>query len=314
MTVVLLGDANVDLLIRLPDHAPGGSAKPVLTPPELHGGGTTANTAVALARLGIPAAFVGTVGDDGYGRFVRSDLAGEGVDVASLRLVPDGFTTTVFAVIHPGGERTIYVWPPNRGADNLLRPEDLDPARIAGAAWLHTSGVVLRASPVCEAALRAMQIAREAGVPVSIDLNLRLELWGWGGTIRALVERAVALADVVFGSGEEEIIPLTGAASVEAAARALSDGTRTVVARLGAAGALAVSPGQIVRVPAFSVPVIDTLGAGDAFNGGFIAARVEGRDLETAVRWGCAVSALKIGRAGARGLPRRDEVERLLAR
>ncbi len=310
--VIALGDANVDMVIRLPERT--ADSLPTLTPPALFGGGSVANVSVALARLGVSTAFVGTVGDDGYGRFVQHDLAREGVDTRYLLPVRDAFTTMVIAMIEPNGERLVVAWPTQGGAHIHLRPDDISPQAIENAAWLHTSGMVLRDSPVREAVLHAMELARAAGVPVSLDLNLRLELWGWHDHIRETVTRAIALADVVFGSAAEEIVPLAQSDTVEAAALALTGGQRTVVARLGAEGALAVTPaGDSMRVPSFSTPIVDTLGAGDAFDGGFIAARLAGHDTGEATRWGNAVAALKIARKGARGLPTRTDVERVLA-
>ena len=308
--VLTLGDVNVDMVIRLPERIPG--KMPQLTPPTLFGGGSVGNVAVALARLGVPVAFVGTVGDDGFGRFAREDLASEGVDVTYLRPV-DAFTTTVFALIEPDGERLVTAWPPENAAHTFLRPQDVEAVDFSRAAWLHTSGMVMRASPVREAALHAMALARRAGVPVSLDLNLRLELWGWGDDIRATITRAVALADVVFGSAAEEIAPLAEVDDHEAAARALAEGTRTVIARLGAGGALVVTPqGEAAHVAGFPTPVVDTLGAGDAFNGGFIAARLAGQDVFAAARWGNATAAWKIAHHGARGLPERQDVARVV--
>jgi sugar/nucleoside kinase (ribokinase family) len=308
--VIVVGDANVDLVIRLPER------KTDMTPsvPQLFGGGSAANTAVALARLGVRTAFAGAVGDDGYGRYVRDDLKNEGIDIAGLCTISDAFTPMVIAMIDPDGERHIVVWPPERGADNRLKPDHIDHRQIAGAAWLHTSGMCLRASPVREAVLHAMQIASEACVPVSLDLNLRLELWGWRDNIRETIERAIALADVVFGSAEEEIVPVARVASVEAAAHIISGGERIVVARRSRDGALAASPGGTQHAPAFAVTRVDLLGAGDAFDGGFIAARLAGHTIAESLRWGNAVAALKITRSGARGLPSRAEVEALLAR
>lgn len=306
--IVMLGDANVDLVIRLPQY--GGLQS--LSEPALYGGGTVANSTVAAARLGVPVAFVGMVGDDGYGRFIQDDLAGEGVDTRGLRVGVRTLTPMVIAVIDGRGERTIFVWPPTGSAHTHLRPEDIDPAVIRRAAWLHTSGLCLRAAPEREAVLHGMRLAREAGVPVSIDLNLRLELWGWGDNIRETIGEAMELADVVMGSGIEEIVPLAQIESVEAAARILSDNKRIVIARLGIEGALVVSPSGAVRVPSFPAQVVDTLGAGDAFNGGFIAARVLGHGVHEAVRWGNGVAALKITRSGARGVPTRTELDCLL--
>jgi fructokinase/2-dehydro-3-deoxygluconokinase len=258
--------------------------------------------------------FIGSVGDDGFGRWLADDFAREGVDTRGLITVRDAFTPMVIALIEPDGERLVVVWPPERGADLRLRPRDVDPDWMAGAAWLHTTGMCLRASPVRDAVLAGMALAREAGATVSLDLNLRAELWGLDDETRETLERAIHLADVVLGSGPEEIVPLAGLEQVEDAARAICDGRRVVVARLGADGALAAGPpsDRICHAPAFPTTVVDTLGAGDAFDAGFIAARLAGCDVGEALRWGNAAAALKIGRAGARGSPAWAELEGLL--
>jgi sugar/nucleoside kinase (ribokinase family) len=323
--VVVLGDANVDMVIRLPDRA-RGAIDLAGSEPRLYGGGSAANVAVGLARLGVAVTFIGSVGDDGFGRWLADDFAREGVDTRGLITVRDAFTPMVMALIEPDGERLVVVWPPERGADLRLRPEDVDPDWMAGAAWLHTTGMCLRASPVREAVLGGMALAREAGATVSLDLNLRVELWGLDGETRETLERAISLSDVVLGSGPEEIVPLAGLdrgqdaarrpsplRGSQDAARAMSAGRRTVVARLGADGALAAAPsGEICHAPAFPTTVVDTLGAGDAFDAGFIAARLAGCDLREALRWGNAVAALKIARPGARGTPVWAEVEGVL--
>jgi sugar/nucleoside kinase (ribokinase family) len=158
-----------------------------------------------------------------------------------------------------------------------------------------------------------MALARAAAIPVSIDLNLRAGIVD--GTLspeyaRALWD-AVTLADYVFGSVQDEMTLLAPAASEAEALRLLAGDERTVIARSGA-GATIVSAGRGTTVPAFRVPVVDTLGAGDVFNAGFIAARIEGKPCAEAACWGNAAAALKIGRRGARGAPSRAELDTLL--
>ena len=312
LRVAVLGDACVDLVVRLPERA-GRPADLTHSVPELHGGGSGANTAVALARLGVPAAMLGTIGDDGYGRWEQADLMREGVDIQGLCARPDALTTMVLALIEPTGERLIVVWPPEGGAHLHLQMEHLEPASITGAAWLHTTGMCLRASPACETLLTAMALARQAGVPVSLDLNLRLEAWGLDAATRQAFERAIELADVVLGNAEEELRPLAEGSTVEAVARQLAGRQRTIVARLGSQGALAVTPEAAVHVPAFQTPVVDTLGAGDTFDAGFIAARLAGHSVVEAVRQGNAAAALKVGGLGARSSPVRQALDQLLA-
>lgn len=310
--VLVLGDVNVDLVIPLEKRSldPADLEKPGIT---LFGGGTAANTAVALARLGEKVGFVGTVGDDGYGRWALEDLASEGVDSGGTIIVPDVFTTLVVALIQPDGDRSIYVWPDKGSAHTRLRPSDINIETISSYSWLHTTGLCLRELPVREAQLKAMRIAHKAGMNVSLDLNLRLESWGLDQSLMNAFGEAINYSRVVFGNGIEEILPFTGESSIEAGSIALSGGKRIVIARQGSEGALVVAPGQHFTAPAFSVDVVDTLGAGDAFNGGFISARLAEKDLHESVRWGNAAAALKIEKPGARGLPSREDLYRILS-
>ena len=312
-SAIVLGDVNVDLVIPLRNTEQGDN-QPRLEGPQLHGGGTAGNSAAALARLGVPVKFIGTVGDDGYGRWSVDDLGKEGIDTRYLQYVEQSFTSVVLAVIRPDGERELFVWPDSGGAHTRLSPESISSEIFGSAAWLHTTGLCLREEPVRNAQLKAMQFAREAGVTISLDLNLRLESWGLDESLRAIFDQAISLSDIVFGSGADEIMPYTGMGSIQEGAEAISDGLRTVIARLGPQGAMAVAPGKIFSSPAFKVAVVDTLGAGDAFNGGFICAQMEALSLEESVRWGNGVAALKIGQKSARGLPSRIELTEFLER
>jgi aminoimidazole riboside kinase len=309
--VAVLGDACVDMTIRLPDRA-AGRLDLTQSTPQLYGGGTAANTAVALARLGQAVTMISAVGDDGYGRWIIKDLQAEDIDTRGVHLVHDSFTPMVMALIEPDGERLIVVWPPEGGAQNEILKEHINPDLIAGKTWLHTTGMCLRVSPSREAVLSGMAQARAAGLTVSIDLNMRLELWDLSPQTKATFMQAVEMADVVFGNAEEEIIPLSGERSLELAARQLCGGQRIIVARMGKQGAWIVSPGEQVQSAAYKVQVVDTLGAGDAFNSGFIGARLAGHDVEEAGRWGNAAAALKLTRAGARGAPTRAELDKFL--
>lgn len=368
--VLAIGDANTDLIIRLPAH-PG---EPV-APPELHGGGTIANTSVGIRRLGVPVRFAGAVGEDGYGRFVAKDLDAEGIDTSLLRTTDADFTVSVFAIISPDGDRTITVWPPEGGAHAYLEPADVPGDAVRACGWVHTSGIALRRAPVREAIIETARIAHEAGIPVSLDLNLRLEFWGWNHEIRETLQRLLPYVTTVFGSLEDEIVPLvqtlTGA---DAAGAARADGTdpddsgddpaapgarldmpaammelsriaapeppapestaphpaapendppntaapgagrrRTVIARRGKEGAALLSnAGTLTELPAHSVEVVDSVGAGDAFNAGYIAARMRGHSEAAALEWGLCASAHQVAREGARALPTPEELQNCL--
>lgn len=305
----MIGDANVDMEIRLPRRvAPTTHANPA---PRLFGGGSAANTAAALARLGATSRFVGTVGDDEYGRFAIKSLTEAGVDTTALLTKPGAPTVMVLVVVPIDGDRLIYVWPPSGGAHSLLTITEAV-AASANAEWVHVSGLCLRVTPARDAILAAMEHARARGVPVSFDLNLRLENWGWDDGFRQVVESAVERADIVMGAAAGEIVPLAGVADPVEAAAVLAGDERLVIARRGAEGAFACSRSNVVISPSFEVAVVDTVGAGDAFNAGFIAAQLRGADIAGALRWGNAVAALAVTQPGARSSPTLEEVEALL--
>jgi fructokinase/2-dehydro-3-deoxygluconokinase len=253
---------------------------------------------------------VGTVGDDGYGRFAVADLAAAGVETSAISETALSPTVMVIVVVTPGGERLIYVWPPTGGAHAALEPSVAVDA-IAGADWLHVSGICLRVAPARRALLAAMERAQADGVPVSFDLNLRLENWGWDDGFREVVLDAVGRADVVVGAARDEVCALAAMEDPVEAALSLAADDRLVIARLGADGAVACAADGVVSVPGYEVGVVDTVGAGDAFNAGFIAARLRGADTAEALRWGNAVAALSVTRPGARSAPTWEEASAL---
>jgi sugar/nucleoside kinase (ribokinase family) len=254
---------------------------------------------------------MGAVGRDGYGRFAHHSLRVEGVDTSFIVTSEEAFTSVVLALVDRQGERTLLGWPRRGAAHTQLLAGQVEAEVITGMAWLHTTGMCLVESPVREAILHGMALAQTAGIPVSFDLNLRLGLEDGRlpGEFEQTLRQAIALANYVFGSADDELAYLAPAASAAESARQLAGDRRTVIARLGAAGVVAVSAQQVISMPAFPAKVVDTVGAGDAFNAGFIAAQLQGQGLTSALRWGNTVAALKIGRPGARGVPYRAEVE-----
>ncbi len=306
-SVLLVGDVNVDLLIRLPQKEQGVKTL-AGSEPRLAGGGTVANTAVGIARLGHHARLVAGVGADTYGRWEIDELRREGVDVGGVLELDGEFTVMVLPLIDADGERTIVVWPPEGGAHTQLRFEHVPAGVFEGVGWFHTSGMCLRSEPVRSTILSLMEQAAHQDIPVSLDLNLRLELWGWDHGIHEFAWKAVRQADVVFASGEEELEPLTGVSGIPEATHALRErgGVATVIARAGRNGAYLCTESTTEHIPSANppAPVVDTVGAGDAFNAGFIAAKMDGVGDSEAVRRGHEIAAYAVSGFGARHLPR----------
>jgi fructokinase len=315
MDVVCMGECLVDFL---PQRA-GQRVRdvPVWTPGI---GGSLANVAVGVARLGGRSANVGVVGADEFGHLLRERLAAEGVDVSHLRQTDEGRTGLVFISLDERGERS-FCYFRTRAAEFLLDERDVDLDFLARARVLHVGTNSLHLPAARAAMLRAVDAAREAGRIVSCDPNLRLHAWEDPEVLRAVLERLLPRCTVVKLS-EEELAFATGHPGAEDALRWLATrGVVLPVVTLGEAGAAFLWRGEVVRVAAPRVRVVDTTGAGDGFTAGLLRglswrypsaealARASGEDLTALARFACEVGARVVEHLGAvAGLPRAEAV------
>lgn len=251
---------------------------------ERNPGGAPANVAVAVSRLGGQSAFIGTVGKDGFGVFLRDTLASAGVETRGMRTAADQHTTLAFVSLGSGGERA-FSFARNPGADTRLFPEDLDRPLIETSRFLHVGSLSLTHEPARAATLAAIGIAKAAGTLVSYDPNWRAPLWPDEATGTAAMRSLFPLADVVkvsdaelsllFGGKPESLADLSaGAASI------LSQGPRLVLVTLGPQGTFYKTVTAEGIVGARAVAVADTTGAGDSFVGGLLyrlSQRLQGR-------------------------------------
>ena len=283
-------------------------------------GGAPANAAVALARLGVPSAFGGVVGNDPFGARLRKTLGAEGVDLSRLRGTSDAETTIAFA------------WKDERGdghfrllsmADRLLEERDIENAGIGATAAVVVGSVALAANPSRRAITRAVEIAAGLGVPICFDVNVRPTLWPSVNEARAacapILARAtllkLSLDDATFLFGADITIEEAIQWGAETGARfvVLTDGSRGAWFWSQSDGAAATG----AHVPAYSVDAIEPTGAGDAFNAAIVS-RLIARDWQRLehddVRFAAAAGALTTTRRGAmEALPTRADIERFLA-
>jgi 2-dehydro-3-deoxygluconokinase len=280
--------------------------------------GAEANVAVGLARLGHRAAFIGRVGDDGFGQAIVRQLRGEGVDIRWL--VTDQAAPTGLLVRTSGGLPPIDVLYQRRGsAGSRLAPEEVERAwqsGLATARWLHLTGITPALSETARRAVsRSIGLAREAGMTVSLDVNMRRRLWRDEQAAPVLRELA-GQVDIVLGGVDELLLLAPGRSEpADVARRVLGLGPSTAVARLGASGALAVTAsGEQVSRPALSVArVVDPVGAGDGFCAGWISARLRGAEHSTALETAVACAASVVAALGdMTGLPTRAELHQLV--
>jgi 2-dehydro-3-deoxygluconokinase len=273
--------------------------------------GAEATVAIGVRRLGLPATYLGRVGDDAFGRMGLEVLQAEGVDVRHL-VVDPAAPTGLLIRNRRTADRTVVEYLRAGSAGSRLIPADIDDEAVASAGVLHVTGITpaLGSSPA-DAVLHAVSVARAAGVPVSLDVNHRARLWPTADPdwLRELVRAAT----VVFGSPHELALLAPGVSPDASPARLLEGvaarGPREVVLKQGSAGATSLVDGELQAVDAHQVTVVDVVGAGDAFVAGYLAARLENRPAPERLRFGAMVAAFAVGvRGDWEGLPRRAEL------
>jgi fructokinase len=282
-------------------------------------GGAPGNVAVGLARLGIPSAFMGKVGDDPFGHFLANTLTEAGVDVGLLRFSTEARTALAFVSLRADGERE-FMFYRHPSADMLFAPEEVDADAIKRAKLLHFGSISLIGEPSRGATLHAVDTARAAGCLVSYDPNLRLPLWPDATAARAGMWLGLKKAHAVKLSDDESEF-LTGLRDLDAARQALwHDGLKLLVVTRGRAGCVYFTPAFSGTVESFPVEAVDTTGAGDGFVAGLLqglladpATVQDEARLRELCRFANAVGALATTQRGAiPALPGRERVRDFL--
>jgi 2-dehydro-3-deoxygluconokinase len=309
-TVVTLGEALVAIAPQTP------TALDEATTLRMHAGGAEVNLAVGLARLGIPAEWVGRVGDDPLGRLVLRTLESEGV-TARATVDPDRPTGLYLREWLPDGARRPYYY--RRGsAGSALEPGDWQPGRWRPRGtpyrWLHVTGITCALGPGPRAAVElAVEWAGAHGCQVSLDPNHRPQLWSDGDARAALLPLVARCALLLLSTEDAELLFATGEPEAAIAA-AHTAGARTVVLKRGALGAVASDGEAMVEAPPVRVAEpLDPVGAGDAFDAGFLAALLRGADLPGALALGAHAGARAVEVTGEHaGCPRLADLPQAL--
>lgn len=230
-------------------------------------GGAPANVAVAAARLGAHTAFVGKVGQDGFGSYLAKTLRENGVDVSGLLVSPSHTTMAIVSVDETGERDFRFV----RGADWELTPEEVPAEAIGESRFLHFGSVSLTGGAAREATLAAVRAARTHGVLVSYDPNYRQALWSSEEEAVTWMRTPLSMVDVIKLS-EEELPLITGHSDLEQGTQALREmGISLVLVTLGSKGAYYRLGETTGLVPGVQVQVADTNGAGDTFLGAVLS-------------------------------------------
>lgn len=281
-------------------------------------GGAPANVAVAAARLGSEAAFVGSVGEDLFGDLILRTLEAEGVDTSAVRRCEPPTRTSIAFVEISGGERSFTFYRSDPAADELLSAEDVSEEAFSWASFVNFGSIPLIKDPARSAIHRAVELAEELDIPVAFDVNFREHLWESAEAAREVVNPLLDRSQIVKLS-DDEISPLLGTQRAEEAAKILLDrGVALVFVSLGPEGAFYATKDFEGEVPSFEAEVLDPTGAGDAFLAAALVRLSEGEwDEETvrkAARRGTAAGTIACTDYGAmRALPTKDELDRFLS-
>jgi 5-dehydro-2-deoxygluconokinase len=274
-------------------------------------GGSATNVAVAAARLGHPSAVITSVGNDGFGQYIRTALEEFGVDSRWVGTDPDLRTPLAFCEIHPPDDFPILFYRQPRAPDMNLTVEDLDFDAISAAPLFWITGTGLSDEPSRTATLAALE-RRPSGITV-FDLDFRPMLWNSEEEAGYCYREALRNATVAVGNQEEVAVAVGTQDPIEASDALLEMGLDLAIVKRGPEGVLARTSAGVTESSPIQVDVLNGLGAGDAFGGALCHALLSGWDAGRTIDYANAAGAIVASRlACADDMPTREEVEELL--
>ena len=273
-------------------------------------GGDTSNVMIGLSRLGKKVGYITKVGDDELGHGLLKMWKDDNVDTTRVKISKDGWTGLYLVSLQNRGQRS-FTYFRKGSAASLLRPSDLDVKYLKNTRLLHVSGISQVISKTCHDSIsKAITIVRDNGGLISYDPNIRTKLLPLE-EIRKIVLETLPLVDILLPSIDDAVLLYGRKTASELTRRLLSMGPKVVALKMGSNGCIvgAVS-GRHYRLRGHLVSNIDTTGAGDAFDAGFLASYLDGDDVVASAANGNVVAALKVQQLGAtRGLPTLTEVK-----
>lgn len=276
-------------------------------------GGSSANTAVGLARLGLKVGIVSCLGEDPLSQYLVDYLSKEGIDTRWIRRLAGWLPSLCLTEVSPP-DRFPQVFYRDRPADIQVRvgPPELD--FIAASKLFVTNGTSLCASPARESTLRAMERAKESGALVAFDVDYRAMSWSGPDEAGLYARLVLPLVDLLIANPEEICMVAQRRTPEEAVERLKYWKVPAIAAKLGSGGARLVEDGRDLFMPPYPVKSVSTIGAGDGFAAGLLHARWHGRPAEECLKYGNAVAALVVSRVMcSEAMPTLAEVESLIS-
>lgn len=274
--------------------------------------GAESNVAVGVSKLGHKSGWISKLGKDELGRFALREVRGEGVDTSCVICTEDAKTGVMFKQVLPGNETSVTYYRSDSAASTMC-PSDIDVEYVKSAKILHISGVTPALSKSCRDTVNyVVDIAKENGMIISFDPNIRLKLWSKEEARECLVP-ILAKSDIVLTGLDEGEILLGINDSDKLIAKLLEMGVSTVAVKMGGEGALVADKTGTYKIEPTKVNVVDNIGAGDAFSAGFLTGVIENRSLYECGRMGALMGAFAVSSYGdVEGLPDRETFDRKL--
>lgn len=277
-------------------------------------GGSTANIAVGLSRLGMRVGIISCVGADALGDYLIEYLKRESVDTRFVKPKPGFLTSLCLTEISPP-DHFPQVFYRDRPADTQVEIGEQEMEFISATRLFVTNGTSLCASPARESTFRALEWAHRSGVRVVLDVDYRASSWNGVAQAGLYARLALPFVDIMIGNAEELCIVTECGEAEEAAQKLREWGVPLVIAKMGAEGTRLVSAGASFFLPSYPIEVVSTIGAGDGFASGFLYGILEDMPLAKALRYGNAAAAIVVSRLMcSEAMPNLAEVENLIAK
>lgn len=302
------------------DFTPNGVSAAGMRIFEQNPGGAPANVLAALNRLGAKTAFIGKIGEDMHGMFLKETMENAGIDTAGLAVDTSVFTTLAFVALNDKGERE-FSFARKPGADTMITKEEVNLDVIRNSRVFHVGSLSLTNEPSRSATVFALEQAKQSGCIVSYDPNYRAPLWDSKEHAMEQMRSVVRFVDVMKLSDEETALLTDRPEPADAAAALVAAGVPLVAVTLGGDGAYVCTKEGGCRVPGFQSHVVDTTGAGDSFWGGFLYQLVQSgkkpadvtlKEAKAFARFANAVASLCVEKRG--GIPAMPDGEAVRTR
>lgn len=301
--VLVVGEINVDLILHGAHAFPKPGKEVLVDDVVMTLGSASAICAMGLARLGTPVTFIGKVGTDPWGEYCVEKMMNGGIDPTSIIQDPALRTGVTVSITSPRDRALVSFL----GSIAALTAEDVPDDSLRGFAHLHVSSYFLQEG-LRQGCRALFARARAAGLTTSLDPGFDPSE-RWGVDIRRTLEET----DLFFPN-EVELAGITGQTDVAEALRRLDNGRTRTIAKLGARGCMTLEEGRPLAVPVFPTDPLDTTGAGDSFDAGFLHAWLAGLPLRDCLLWAAACGSLSTrGLGGTSRQADREEVERMVA-